>query len=340
MSNLRDRVENKTEIALKSGDALYFESQNELFNFEGVDFQLTICPALLKKPTNPPPGVSEETIDNRVKRQRNQSSDSTSQKDVFAPPYNENLFVQQVGDSHVLLVGHLPTLGLSSSLRHETDFVPQTSPLMPSDLVLARNIILEYKKTGQSLLSFFNCGEKSGASQPHKHIQFVPLSDPLPIEKLANGVQMENESNFFSLEKLPFANFGVKLSTLLNAPTEEDVECELANRFMTLLDAQADTYRRLDQAPPSPPFSYNVLMTHDHLFIIPRSKESVSIEAANGLEGWNKSLNSLDYAGLMLLRRPEEKLGISNPLDILLQASFPRVSLPEPVYQVDTQVLD
>lgn len=37
MSNLRDRVENKTEIALKSGDALYFESQNELFNFEGVD---------------------------------------------------------------------------------------------------------------------------------------------------------------------------------------------------------------------------------------------------------------------------------------------------------------
>lgn len=171
---------------------------------------------------------------------------------------------------------------------------------MPSDLVLARNIILEYKKTGQSLLSFFNCGEKSGASQPHKHIQFVPLSDPLPIEKLANGVQMENESNFFSLEKLPFANFGVKLSTLLNAPTEEDVECELANRFMTLLDAQADTYRRLDQAPPSPPFSYNVLMTHDHLFIIPRSKESVSIEAANGLEGWNKSLNSLDYAGLMV----------------------------------------
>ncbi|EOQ99601.1 5',5'''-P-1,P-4-tetraphosphate phosphorylase 2 [Wallemia ichthyophaga EXF-994] len=339
MSNLRDRVENKTKIALKSGDALYFESQNELFNFEGVDFQLTICPALLKKPTNPPPGVSEETIDSRVKRQRNQSSDSTSQKDVFAPPYNENLFVQQVGDSHVLLLNKY-MVKLNHFLLATKDFVPQTSPLMPSDLVLARNIILEYKKTGQSLLSFFNCGEKSGASQPHKHIQFVPLSDPLPIEKLANGVQMENESNFFSLEKLPFANFGVKLSTLLNAPTEEDVECELANRFMTLLDAQADTYRRLDQAPPSPPFSYNVLMTHDHLFIIPRSKESVSIEAANGLEGWNKSLNSLDYAGLMLLRRPEEKLGISNPLDILLQASFPRVSLPEPVYQVDTQVLD
>lgn len=225
---------------------------------------------------------------------------------------------------------------------------------MPSDLLLARNIILEYKKTGQNLLSFFNCGEKSGASQPHKHIQFIPLSDVLPIEKLANELQIDNESKFFSIDKLPFANFGVRLSTLLNAPSEDELEAELANRFMALLDAQADTYRRLEQGPPSPPFSYNVLMTHDHLFLIARSKESVSIEAANGLEGWNKSLNSLDYAGLMvrhlicqflsnlsqLLRRPEEKLGISNPLDILLQASFPRVHLPEPVYQVDTQLLN
>ena len=165
---------------------------------------------------------------------------------------------------------------------------------------MARKIILEYKRTGQSLLSFFNCGEKSGASQPHKHIQFIPVGESLPVEKLANQLQIDNESNFFSIDNFPFANFGMKLSTLANAPSEDELEAELANRFMTLLDAQADTYRRLEQGPPSPPFSYNVLMTHDYLFLIPRSKESVSIEAANGLEGWNKSLNSLDYAGLMV----------------------------------------
>ncbi|TIC69959.1 hypothetical protein E3Q03_01217 [Wallemia mellicola] len=338
MSNLRERIENKTKIAVEAKDAFYFESQNELLSYQDVDFQLTICPALLQKPSNPPPGVNGDTIDIPSKRQRNESSESKSQKDVFAPPYNKNLYVDELNDSHVLLLNKY-MVTLNHFLLATKEFIPQTSPLLPSDLLVARKVILEYRKTGQDLLSFFNCGEKSGASQPHKHIQFIPLKETLPIEKLANNINIDNESKFFSIDKFPFANFGIKLSVLANAPSDDELEAELANRFMTLLDAQADTFRRLEEGPPSPPFSYNVLMTHDYLFIIPRSKESVAIEAANGHEGWNKSLNSLDYAGLMLLRRPEEKLGISNPLDILLQASFPRVHLPEPVYEADPGML-
>lgn len=42
MSNLRERVENKTKIAIKSEDAFYFESQNELFSYEGVDVSIMI----------------------------------------------------------------------------------------------------------------------------------------------------------------------------------------------------------------------------------------------------------------------------------------------------------
>ena len=37
MSNLRERIENKTKIAIEAKDAFYFESQNELLSYQDVD---------------------------------------------------------------------------------------------------------------------------------------------------------------------------------------------------------------------------------------------------------------------------------------------------------------
>lgn len=34
-------------------------------------------------------------------------------------------------------------------------------------------------------------GVRSGASQPHKHIQFIPLDDDAPIDKLAQSINLE-----------------------------------------------------------------------------------------------------------------------------------------------------
>lgn len=33
-----------------------------------------------------------------------------------------------------------------------------------------------YRENGEGLFGFFNSGEHSGASQPHRHIQFLPVA--------------------------------------------------------------------------------------------------------------------------------------------------------------------
>ncbi|EIE85143.1 hypothetical protein RO3G_09853 [Rhizopus delemar RA 99-880] len=50
----------------------------------------------------------------------------------------------------------------------------QTEPPFPNDLYEAFKIIKEFGSS-QPLLAFYNCGDNSGASQAHKHIQIIPL---------------------------------------------------------------------------------------------------------------------------------------------------------------------
>ena len=81
---------------------------------------------------------------------------------------------------------------------------------MPSELLHAYLLLSSERKVGKKFFSFYNCklctfcyslrpndselgGDNSGASQAHKHIQFVPLDDESgpPIERLARQAQLE-----------------------------------------------------------------------------------------------------------------------------------------------------
>jgi len=61
-------------------------------------------------------------------------------------------------------------------------FESQTFPLTPPQLIAAYQVLLSFydaKRSADSpageLLCFYNCGEMSGASQPHKHVQVSGL---------------------------------------------------------------------------------------------------------------------------------------------------------------------
>ena len=44
-------------------------------------------------------------------------------------------------------------------------------------------------------------GENSGASQPHKHVQFIPVDedyDAPPIEELAKNAQLESQGELYA----------------------------------------------------------------------------------------------------------------------------------------------
>ncbi|KAI8046934.1 uncharacterized protein B0P05DRAFT_459116, partial [Gilbertella persicaria] len=56
------------------------------------------------------------------------------------------------------------------------EFRKQNEPLFPQDLY-ETYCALQSFGTSQQALAFFNCGDQSGASQDHKHIQVLPLGN-------------------------------------------------------------------------------------------------------------------------------------------------------------------
>lgn len=55
--------------------------------------------------------------------------------------------------------------------------------LEEEDLFTAYSCLKAYRDNGEELFGFFNSGGNSGASQPHRHIQF------LPVESMRSGVK-------------------------------------------------------------------------------------------------------------------------------------------------------
>jgi len=63
----------------------------------------------------------------------------------------------------------------------------QTCLLGEVDIAAAYQCLMSFRDNGEELFGFFNSGDYSGASQPHRHIQF------LPVESMKAGVD-EKES--------------------------------------------------------------------------------------------------------------------------------------------------
>lgn len=59
--------------------------------------------------------------------------------------------------------------------------------LEKDDIEAAYACLEKYNQAGEELFGFFNSGEHSGASQHHRHIQF------LPVESMRSGMSASDE---------------------------------------------------------------------------------------------------------------------------------------------------
>lgn len=165
-------------------------------------------------------------------------------------------------------------------------------------------------------------GKNSGASQAHKHIQFLPLvnsEDGPPIEISARKAQIsfpglkklsmcsKNNNNAifpdrpFSLNHLSFANHCFRLPSQIDTYGPEQLEMALAQAFLQLLDLAISTIRHDEAYPPGTP-AYNVILTLEHLYIFPRSKDECILKET----GEKISVNALGFAGMLLVKNDEE----------------------------------
>ncbi|KAJ3514124.1 hypothetical protein NLJ89_g2560 [Agrocybe chaxingu] len=301
-ADIVSKIPERFNGALRSGDLLFFPSSVAKHIDSDVEYEIRLCPALQHKPALPTPhfdaGASEPDI-------AVQGANGKKAFDPFAPPYNPSLYVadlkdQETEENFVVLLNKFSIVPQHFLLE---DFKSQASPLMPSELVQTYLFLLAARKLGKKFFAFYNCGDNSGASQPHKHIQFLPLDDASgpPIEKLARDAQLEFADRPFSLNKLSYANHCYRFPYRMDTYPPERLEHILADAFLRLLDLSISTIRHDPDYPPGSP-SYNVIITLEHIHVIPRRQENHTLQDT----GDKMSINALGFAGMLLVKSEEE----------------------------------
>ncbi|KAF5321575.1 hypothetical protein D9619_001543 [Psilocybe cf. subviscida] len=286
------------EKGLASGDLFFFPSTVEKHTESTVEYQIRLCPALQHKPTLPTPHFEPPASPTKKDKSF----------DPFAPPYNENLYVAELKDEEsnedfVILLNKYSVVP-QHFLMVTKDFKSQGSPLMPSELVQTYLLLSAARKTGKKFFAFYNCGDNSGASQAHKHIQFIPLAegeDGPPVEVLAKKAQISFPDRPFSLQQLSYANHCYRFPSGLADFSPDQLEGVMADAFLKLLDLAISTIRHDPDYPVGNP-SYNVVITLDHMHIIPRRQENYILES----NGEKVSVNALGFAGMLLVKSDEE----------------------------------
>jgi len=142
-------------------------------------------------------------------------------------------------------------------------------------------------------LGFYNGGVVAGASQPHKHLQMVPLplsnQGPLtPIEPLLAAA--ETTRTVDTATALPFRHVLSRLEPSIVAdPRVAAGECLERYRAMLAcagIQSQEDHGQVWQSAP------YNLLITRRWMLLVPRTREFFA----------NISVNALGFAGSLFVR--------------------------------------
>uniref|UniRef100_D8Q941 Uncharacterized protein n=2 Tax=Schizophyllum commune (strain H4-8 / FGSC 9210) TaxID=578458 RepID=D8Q941_SCHCM len=296
-SEILARLPATFEDAKTTGNLFFFPSTVHTHVDEfGIPYEIRLCPALQHKPPLPTPHFDADP------------EKEAKKPDPFAPPYNEKLVVgelqgEEPQDQYVVLLNKFSVVPCHF-LMVTKEFQSQSSPLLPPELAQTYKLLDAAYRAGQNLFAFYNCGDLSGASQPHKHIQFLPLpSDEVgpPIERLARDVQLEQPDRPFTISKVPYANHVYRLPADLLSRSPDHLEETLCNAFLQLLDLTVSTVRHDPDYPAGNP-SYNVLLTRMHIHVIPRRFEHHELKAT----GERLSVNALGAAGMLLVKSEPE----------------------------------
>jgi len=270
----------------------------------GVDFVVRVATALKSKPKGDtePAGTGRDTPKKEF-------------KNPFLP-YEEDLWVAHLSPSHTLLLNKFNVVD-HHTLVVTRDFQSQEDPLNARDLEAALRAILSYPS---GALAFYNCGPFSGRSQPHKHLQVVPLpmnpsgsttGEPPLRSLLERGAPPAGEGSApFSARTVPFAH----MASLHSIRPGDDLSVAAAALEGTCRQLQ-EGCGKLARAAGVERLSYNVLLTRDFVMYVPRGAE-----AFQGV-----SVNSLGFAGTLLVRAEEE---LSFLEEIGCMTVLERVGLP------------
>ena len=186
----------------------------------------------------------------------------------------------------------------------------------------------------RKLFAFFNSGEHSGASQSHRHVQFLPVEDmargladdewdPL-IDKLSNQsgkclsllqsivCASPMKANDSEDNKLPFLNFHRPLAPNIEPSTLHKLYISLYERAVAAVhryedrgDANGVVHGIREGAAA---ISYNLALTTSAMMLCPRRQEVAPLKGSNqqGEPLGVVNVNGTILAGTLMVKSPEQ----------------------------------
>ncbi|KAK2758670.1 bifunctional AP-4-A phosphorylase/ADP sulfurylase [Arachnomyces sp. PD_36] len=330
-------VARKFATAKESGALLFSQTQVTTIRAANIPFQLRYCPALAKKPI-------VKALDERP---------PPPKPDPFQDPSPDLLVAEipQPSPTHLLVLNKFPVIPNHFILATKA-FKPQTGFLEKDDLMVSFSCLKAWeteaaqKDGSKRLFAFFNSGEHSGASQPHRHLQFLPVEDMMqeadpqswrPLIDELPSASVTGNADYESLPGLPISHFYMSL------PPDPSPE-KLHEIYLSLYEASAkvvgnftgtrrnnvESETRFTGGPTS--ISYNLAMTTSTMMICPRRSECAMLSLnpetrTDTTDSGLVSINGTILAGTLMVKAEAEwnelrdsSIGLDN---ILKSVGFP-----------------
>ena len=167
---LSERIAKASRRALECGALIPIDTSSRVVREHGIEFLVRVAKNLERKD-----------------RERAAGEGFTSRTNPFLP-YDEDLFVADVSATHVGLLNKFNVVD-HHLLIITREFAHQDEPLTDTDFDALWRCL-----TAMDGLGFYNGGVTAGASQPHKHLQMVPLPLFEPSVESASEVDKEATS--------------------------------------------------------------------------------------------------------------------------------------------------
>lgn len=273
---LWEQIKNRYDAAQASGTSSFTDTDTEVLTEPlGSSTSSPIVPYIVKiarRLRDKPKNVGKGSASREEKMKIN----------PFLPP-DPNLYVAQLTGTHSLVLNKFNITPHHVIIITDA-FEDQEIPLSLKDFQATWMVVCEMGDDGLGGMAFFNRGPLSGASQPHKHIQCVPL----PIASSADGKGLEapfapiirealgileaaGKGRIGSVDALPF----VHAVRDVTAGTPEMLHQTYGALLNQLEERLRGRWTRED--------SYNMLLTREYMMVIPRRADFIMSVGANAM---------------------------------------------------------
>ncbi|MEB3339228.1 phosphorylase [Okeania sp.] len=286
---LWERLKQQTEYALECGALQPIPTEYEFVEQDNIRFLVRILSNLSRK--------------DEAKKQQEKKKVVTGKNFNPFKPYEEDLFVADISQTHLCLLNKYNVVDYHL-LIVTREFEEQENLLNLSDFQALGSCMGEFEG-----LAFYNSGKTAGASQRHKHLQMVPLplvsdEEKVPIDKAIATAKFNNGIGVTSY--FPFRHAIAKLDPgWVNSPFES--AAKILEFYFCLLKAVG--IEGSDGMSGKQSSDYNLLVTREWMFVVPRSYPDFQ----------SISVNSLGFSGALLVKNQEQMkiLKEQKPLTIL-----------------------